>query len=221
MRSKQLALGILAILAIIIILISGCTPNVANLKDSSTCPYAGTYKGSIRSSGEKTRWLPEGGAQTSPYLLNYDLEVTFKCVQLNPCEDNKKQCWYLLPTHAKVSDPYFGCQKGCTPNNNVASAGGTLYTWLPKPGESRVGILQIYFPNGNGLEVGPLSVDSDAKAIRADQFDHPKLISTSDVGFFPQSANAPQSIEEATFKCESPTCDYELQGVEVVLNKIS
>ena len=217
MRSKQLALGILAIFTVLIILISGCTPNVEKPVESSTCPspYDGTYSGMVSGSGEQTRWVDDETI-TTPYIISYNLEVTFKCDGLEQCGDTgiktNQQCWILIPTHAKASDPYCGCINGCDLEE-------TIYTLLPKPGE-RGGVLQIQFPNKSYIMLFHVSIDPDAKRISADQLDPQEMIENTILGHIYQDETG-RDIEQATFRYPPTECVYDQQGVTMTLDKIS
>jgi hypothetical protein len=171
----------------------------------------------VSGSGEQEKFIPgEPEPIRTPYLINNQIELTFKCEQIGDGVEPGKKYWFLNATHAKVSDPYFGCTEGCVPILDLQ------YIAFPLPGESG-GELQLFFPNGNGLTIAPLVANPDAQKIFADQSNHPELIDHSNIGYYPEGMveHPHPAIEEVTFRCQNPTCTYELQGVTMALNKIS
>jgi hypothetical protein len=234
MVSKHSTFSILAILIVGIILISGCvsnqidqpkkvsdsteeeTENIDEETEDSECtsPYDGTYSGLVSGSGEMSRSI-DGEEVVTPYIITYSLEVTFECgdyggfSELCPEQPGQK-CWNLAVTHAKVSDPFFGCTNGCTPE-------WTSYFEAPIPGEGG-GKLVIDFPNPSGawLHVGLISIDSDAKTIRVDQLDRERLLQ-SNLGNNREPSNF--KIETVTFRC--PECAINQEGFTMTLDKIS
>lgn len=216
MKSKYLSFIILVLVIAGIILISGCTSEQTQPTESSKCPYEGTYSGLVSGSGEREiDTSVEEEIIETPYIVTYSLEVTFECKDgLTECsfEDLGPQCWQLTPTHAKVSDPFFGCTNGCA----IATDIYDTYLEAPIPGE-RGGNLQILFPNGAVLRAEPLLTDPDAKRISADQSDHYRLIENSMLGFNSKLEN---SFIETT-QCSNCNGIFEQQGFTMTLDKIS
>lgn len=193
------------------------------------CPYEGTYSGTVSGSGElDCDYITEGQYKRykTPYTITYNLEVTFKCIKLDFCDlictdqfDLDQQCWYLAPTHAKVSDPFFDCMNGCTLNTVDSSI------QLAKPGE-KGGYIKIYFPNWAMLDIDTLMIDPDGKTIRVDQSD-PEKIHCSDIG----DLRHPNIIFPATQSCivaqhfsEYDECQLgneDAKSLTVTLSKIS
>lgn len=217
MVSKHLTFSILAILIAGVIFISGCTSEQTQPAGASGCPspYDGTYSGLVSGSGEITKYPDNGQPVVSPYIITYNLEVTFECEKNDPielCYNSEKpdqMCRWHYVTHAKVSDPFFDCTNGCTP---------TINSYLSAPMDTeRGGDLLVDFPNGASLSINPLLIDSDAKTIRADQSDHEELIGSSNLG-----SNLGQEysdMAQVLFKC--PDCIADEQGITMTLDKIS
>lgn len=211
-------ISLLVILLIELIFISGCASKQTQPTEASDCPspYDGTYSGLVSGSGEVTCGQPGEEKTKSPYIITYQLEVTFECVKPTTFldENNKDHDgWDLRATHVKVSDPYFECTNGCTPVTPES------ISWAPfmlKPGESG-GQLVINFQNGKQLRTGPLITDPDAKRISADQdpSKHEDLIFWSMPGW---DWNGKIEPIETYWR---PHCYAEQEGFTMTLDKIS
>lgn len=213
-KSKNLSFTILVLAIAGIILISGCVSEQTKSTESSDCPYDGVYSGLVSGSGEihhnNIDVVPWELWET-PYIITYSLEVTLECVSTGTLS-NGKGGWYLYVTHAEVSDPFFGCTNGCTPEN----AKEVIAAEIPKPGE-RGGNLIIHFLNGAFLQVMPLLADPDAKRISADQSDHKFLVDNSALGI----TDTPTPIWIETYKCSDYCLYQDQQGFTMTLDKIS
>jgi hypothetical protein len=158
----------------------------------------------------------------TPYILTYNLEVTFECYNQVTGDDNQRY-WILDVTHAKVSDPFFDCTNGCTPINNhqMNTIGGTSVTIL-QPGErTENSTLSIAFPDGKSLYVTPLFADPDAKIISADQSYHDWLVSASILGTC-DSVDQPCFIENGLCRdCYSGIIGFNQEGFTMTLNRVS
>ena len=105
------------------------------------CPGEGNWKGTVTARGIVDVIGKPG--QTAPYSVKYDLEITVKCDSAY-LDESGARSWFYNITHAKASDPFFGCTEGCVP---VAGTWDTRLSYLDITEGSSHGHLAIRFPN--------------------------------------------------------------------------
>lgn len=127
-----------------------------------SCPADGDWKGIVSAAGVLDRIGSPG--ETEQYYVKYYLEITLKC-DMAYLDESGAKWWQYNITHAKASDPFFGCTGGCVP---IAGEGGLRLSYVSITEGSQKGRMAIKFPNSALLQRTDTVMSRDGKIILDD-----------------------------------------------------